>query len=39
MAADAVDCGFPLLRKPYTASALRATIQDCLQRTRLAEPA
>jgi two-component system NtrC family sensor kinase len=39
MVADAVDCGFPLLRKPYTAASLNAAIQDCLQRARLPETA
>ena len=39
MAADAVDCGFPLLRKPYTIGALSAAIQDSLQRAQLAQTA
>jgi two-component system NtrC family sensor kinase len=39
MVADAVDCGFPLLRKPYTAVSLNAAIQDHLQRARLPETA
>jgi two-component system NtrC family sensor kinase len=39
MAADAVDGGFPLLRKPYASGALRAAIQDGLQRAQLPETA
>jgi two-component system NtrC family sensor kinase len=31
IAANAVNSGFPLLRKPYTSASLEAAIQDCLQ--------
>jgi two-component system NtrC family sensor kinase len=37
IAANAVDSGFPLLRKPYTSAALGAAIQSCLQKASSVE--